>query len=112
MNAKNLHKHSLPVVGVLLAAFAVSLSLASYVAPATSTNLLSRALVARFVKLVPARNGFARMQVTRQSTSARAQLGGDPAAMQFQAVGRSSGKLARLDFVVEALHPSLLSNQK
>ncbi len=109
MNDKNLHKHSLPVVGVLLAVFVVSLSLASYAPPAGTTNLLSRAFVARLVVVAPNANGQARIQVNTRLAGSQTEYGaGQAATSQFQAIGKSSGKLVRLNFVVEALHPSLL----
>ncbi|MEO8105551.1 MAG: hypothetical protein ABI602_04430 [Candidatus Saccharibacteria bacterium] len=109
MNNKNLHTHSLPVIGILLSLFVLSLSLTSYAAPAGPTYLLSRALVARFVMRGPSTHGFARIQMAHQLSGARTQFGADPAAEQFQAVGRSSGQVTRLNLVVEALHPRLLS---
>lgn len=111
MNAKNLHKHSLPVLGILVVTFALSISLANRLTTASTQGVLAKALVARLIKVEPMPNGLARFKVNYQKASATP-VAVDAALPEFQTVGASSGQLVRLSFVVEALNPAKLTARK
>lgn len=111
MNAKNLHKHSLPVIGLLMVVFVVSLLVANRLAEAGGQGALAGVLGTRLVRVEPTANGLARVHINQQRASAALSTAVDPAATsEFQAVGDNSGQLARLSFVVEALNPTGLTN--
>ena len=106
MNAKNLHKHSLPVLGLLAVAFVLSISVADRVATASDRTFLAKVLVTRIVRVEPTANGLAHIQINHQLASVSAPVVVDAeATSELQSVGDSSGKLVRLSFVVEALNP-------
>lgn len=105
MNAKNLHKHSLPVLGILVVAFVLSISLTNRSATTNPQGVLAKALVARLIKVEPTANGLARIQINHQGVALMTPTTVDSAATsELQAVGASSGELVRLSFVVEALN--------
>gem|GEM_PF-2064091 len=113
MNAKNLHKHSLPVLGLLTVAFVLSISLANRLATASTQNILARALVTRYIQVTPTANGLARIHINPQIAGASVVTVVDPAtASDFRAIGDTSGKLVRLSFVVESLNPTKLMPRK
>ena len=112
MNAKNLHKHSLPVLGILVMTFGLSISLANHLTTASSQGVLAKALVARLIKVEPMPNGLARFQVNHQQAGATPVATETAALPEFQAVGASSGQLVRLSFVVEALNPTKITARK
>ena len=112
MNAKNLHKHSLPVLGILVVAFVLSISLANRLTTASTQGVLAKALVARLIKVEPMSNGLARFKVNYQQAGATSVAVEAAAVPEFQTVGASSGQLVRLSFVVEALNPTKLTARK
>ena len=112
MNAKNLHKHSLPVLGIFVVTFVLSISLANHLTTASTQGVLAKALFARLIKVEPMPNGLAHFKVNYQKAGA-APASVDVAALpEMQTVGASSGKLVRLSFLVEALNPTKFSARK
>jgi hypothetical protein len=113
VNAKNLHKHSLPVLGLLAVVFVLSISLANRVTLPATSNVLGRALVTRFLKVEPTSKGIARLQINHQLASANvATPDNSTVQSELQTVGDSSGKLVRLNFVVEVLNTTQLDASK
>jgi hypothetical protein len=109
VNTKNLHKHSLPVLGLLVAIFVLSISLANRVTAAKEQLNWRQVLVTRLVRVEPTASGLARIQLNYQMTGATASTAADSTATaELRSVGTSSGKLARLSFVVAALDPTKL----
>lgn len=113
MNAKNLPKHSLPVLGMLVVAFVLSISLSNRVVTAQTRTTWATAFNTHLLSVQPTANGLARIQLNLPSASANGASPVNPAGLSdIQAVGASSGQLARLSFVVEVLNPSKLTTQK